>query len=315
MTRFVTCSVVAGCVGLTAALAAQQGPVIRSTSEIVRVFVTATDHDGHLVTDLTQKEFEARDEGKPQPISVFDNSPKPIELITLLDVSGSMHGNLPLLRGASQQLLMRLGADDVARLGTFGKQVDISPEFTHDANVLLASLPREIDPEAPTPLWRAVDQAMDLFTDGADKRRIVLVLTDGQDTGMTTFSKKLVSPAEIIDRARKDDVMIYAVGMRSRSERPPQMQPGLGGLRAALTEDLPDPGLAKVAEESGGGYTEIRYGQDLAAAFTRVVDELHSQYLLGYEPPKHDGKVHHIDVKVARSGVKSRARKSYVAPK
>jgi Ca-activated chloride channel family protein len=314
MIRF-TCGLLVACVGFTIALAAQQPPVIRSTSEIVRVFVTVTDRDGRLVTNLVQNDFEARDEGKPQPISVFDNSPKPIQLITLLDVSGSMHGNLPLLRGASDQLFRHLGADDVARLGTFGKDVIISPEFTQDAKALLASLPAEIDPQAPTPLWRAVDQAMDLFKDGPDKRRIILILSDGQDTGMTQFSKKLVSPAEIIDRARSEDVMIYAVGMQSRSDRPPMLQPGIDGLRAALTRDLPDPGLAKVAEESGGGYTEIRYGEDLGAAFTRVAEELHSQYLLGYEPPKRDGKVHKIDVRVSKSGAKPRARKSYVAPK
>ena len=79
--------------------------------------------------------------------------------------------------------------------------------------------------------------------------------------------------------------------------------------------DLPDPGLALVAQETGGGYTEIRFGQDLAAAFAHVADELHSQYLLGYAPPKRDGKIHDISVRVAQRGLKVRARKSYVAPK
>ena len=65
--------------------------------------------------------------------------------------------------------------------------------------------------------------------------------------------------------------------------------------------DLPDPGLARVAQETGGGYIEIRFGQDLAAAFAQVADELHSQYLLGFAPPKRDGKVHDIDVRVSRA--------------
>jgi hypothetical protein len=82
-----------------------------------------------------------------------------------------------------------------------------------------------------------------------------------------------------------------------------------------VTADLPDPGLAVVAEQTGGGYTEIRYGQDLGAAFARVADELHSQYLLGFAPPKRDGKVHDLDVRVSQRGVKPRARKNYVAPK
>jgi Ca-activated chloride channel family protein len=301
-------SVIAG-----ATLVAQQ--TIRSTGELVRVFVTATERDGHLVTDLKQSDFEVRDEGKPQPIIAFANSPKPIELIALLDVSGSMYGNLPLLRSASEQLFKRLGEDDVARLGTFGQQVQIGPEFTHDVDALLATLPREIDEHAPTPLWRAVDNAMDLFKDDPDKRRLILVLSDGKDSGVTGFRQKIVSPAQIIDRAIQEDVMLYAVAMRSNEAQPRQIGVGLEALREAATRNLPDPGLARVAEETGGGYTEIRYRQDLAGEFARVADEIHSQYLLGYEPPKHDGKVHKIEVKVARSGVKPRARKSYVAPK
>ena len=73
--------------------------------------------------------------------------------------------------------------------------------------------------------------------------------------------------------------------------------------------------LLQVAEQSGGGYTEIRPNQDLAEAFARVVDELHSQYLIGFAPPKRDGKVHDIEVKIpTQRGLKPRARKNYVAP-
>jgi hypothetical protein len=79
--------------------------------------------------------------------------------------------------------------------------------------------------------------------------------------------------------------------------------------------DWPDPGLARVAQESGGGYTEIRLGEDLGVAFARVADELHSQYLVGFAPPKRDGKVHDIEVRLTQRGLTPRARKSYVAPK
>jgi len=110
-------------------------------------------------------------------------------------------------------------------------------------------------------------------------------------------------------------VMVYGVGMRSRGSRP--TTPGIGpaGLQAALLADMPDPGLALVPELTGGGYAEIRFGQDLGEAFTRVLDELHSQYLLGFAPPRRDGKVHDIDVKVNVSKLKPRARRSYLAPR
>ena len=81
-----------------------------------------------------------------------------------------------------------------------------------------------------------------------------------------------------------------------------------------MMADLPDPGLARVAEETGGGYAEIRFGQDLAAAFAQIADELHSQYLIGFAPPKRDGKVHRVELRVSTRGLKPRARRSYVAP-
>jgi VWFA-related protein len=152
---------------------------------------------------------------------------------------------------------------------------------------------------------------MDAFGKDREQRRVVLVLSDGKDTGMGGgFQRHVSSQAGVIDRARDEDVMIYAVGMRSRQRRTGPMD-----MRTAMLADLPDPGLARVAEESGGGYLEIRGGDDLGAAFARVADELHGQYLLGYAPPKRDGKAHDIDVRVTEKGFKPRARKSYVAPK
>jgi len=296
--------------------AAQQQPTFRGTADNVRVFTTVTDRDGRLVTTLEQKDFEIRDEGKPQQISLFDNSPQPIRLIVLLDVSGSMEGNLQLLRDSSGELFKRLRMDDAIRLGTFGHDVTISPTFTRDPAELRASLPRAIAPDAPTPLWRAIDEGLGIFRNREedDGRPVILVLSDGKDSGPIGFRPKFVSQVEVIDRARELGVMVYGIGMRSRGR---QQMPGLGpgGLQAALMSDWPDPGLARVAEETGGGYVEIRAGQDLGAAFAQVADELHSQYLLGFAPPKRDGKVHEIDVRLVQKGMKSRARKSYVAPK
>jgi VWFA-related protein len=143
---------------------------------------------------------------------------------------------------------------------------------------------------------------------------VILVLSDGKDSGPIGFRQRPGSQAGVIDRARLEDVMIYAIGLRSRRARPAQPGLGPGGLQSMLLADLPDPGLARVAEETGGGYTEIRPGQDLGAAFAGVADELHTQYLLGFAPPRRDGKTHEIEVRINKGGLKPRARKSYVAP-
>ena len=314
MNRILASAVLAACLLGAHDTAARQQPVFRGRGDAVRVFVTVTDRAGRLVTTLARDDFEIRDEGRPQPITLFDNNPQPIRLIVMLDVSGSMEGNLPLLRAASEQLIGRLRPDDLMRLGTFGHSIAMSPSFTRDSRELLETLPRTIAEDAPTPLWPAVDEALRAFADEGDERRVVLVLSDGKDSGPIDFRRRYVSQAEVIDRARDDDVMIYGVGMRSRS-RQRQVGLGPGGLQAALMADLPDPGLALVAEHTGGGYAEIRFGQDLGAAFAQIADELHSQYLIAFAPPKRDGKAHDIEVKVNQRGLKPRTRRSYVAPK
>jgi len=303
-------------------------PTFKGSTDMVRVFVTVIDRDGKLVTNLSRENFEVRDDGKPQEITAFDNTPLPIRIIAMLDCSGSMSGNLQLLRASSQQLFRRLKGGDGARVGSFGHDVQISETFTNDPDKLDRALPDSIAPDAPTPLWRAVDEAMsilkpakpsgdDVKKDDPDARPVVLVLSDGKDSGPIGFqlNKKYIDQVTVIEHARNESVMIYGIGMRSRQAHPRQPGIGPGGLMASLTEDMPDPGLAKVAEETGGGYTEVRLNQDLGAAFAHVADELHSQYLIGYAPPKKDGKVHKIEVKVNQRGMEPRARKTYVAAK
>jgi hypothetical protein len=77
----------------------------------------------------------------------------------------------------------------------------------------------------------------------------------------------------------------------------------------------PDPGLPKIAEETGGGYFELMRADDLRSTFARVADELHQQYALAFEPTKLDGKRHELEIKIKTKGMKVRARKYYVAAK
>src|SRR3954471_15972253 len=219
MNRVLGCSALAVCLVAALGAAAAQQPVFRGESEAVRVFVTVMDRDGRLVTTLTRENFEIRDQGQPQPITQFDNRPQPIRLIVMLDVSGSMAGNLPLLRAASTQLFTRLREDDGVRVGSFGHDVTISASFTHDPNELASALPTDIAPDAPTPLWRAMEQAMDTFGREDDRRKVILVLSDGKDSGPLSLRQRPSSQADVIDRARREDVMVYGVGMRSRNAR------------------------------------------------------------------------------------------------
>src|SRR5215204_4156393 len=117
MKRSLMAATLLACAAVVAASAAQQQPVFRAGQDVVRVFATVTDRDGRLVTTLTRDDFEVRDEGKAQPLTLFDNSPQPIRLIVMLDVSGSMSGNLSLLCSAAGQHFPRFPPRYVSNLG------------------------------------------------------------------------------------------------------------------------------------------------------------------------------------------------------
>jgi len=76
----------------------------------------------------------------------------------------------------------------------------------------------------------------------------------------------------------------------------------------------PDGRLKTFAEETGGGYFELKDTDDLGPTFTRVAQELHSQYVLGFAPTVRDGKLHDLEVRIAQRGMTARARQTYVAP-
>ena len=89
--------------------------VFRSSIDLVRVHATVADAEGRLVTSLERGDFEILDNGQPQAIAVFANSPQPLRLVLLLDVSGSMAGNLELLKSGAEHLFTRLRPDDAVR--------------------------------------------------------------------------------------------------------------------------------------------------------------------------------------------------------
>ena len=297
-------------IGVALGASSQQQPVFRAGADTVPVYVTVTDKSGRLVPDLAQMDFQVFDNGKPQPITAFDNSPQAIRLIVMVDVSGTMFRNLQLLRAAGGQLVSQLGPGDLAKIGVFGDTIDIGPTFTHDARELIASLPTDISPNASTPLWRAIDKAIGELGH-SEGRPVVLVMSDGKDTSPVA-GRHWMTQLDVLDHATREDVMVYGIGVQSRG---PGM-PGMGGNpMEAMVANLPDPGLGTLAIATGGGYFELRPRDDLGESFGRVLDELHHQYLLGFAPPARDGKEHKIEVKLTRKDLKPRARKTYRSEK
>lgn len=280
------------CVQLTSA---QQS--FKTGTRTVAIYATVVDTTGRLVTNLSKENFTVYDNGKPQPIGLFANDPQPITMTVMLDTSGSMTPNVALVRTATMALVSYLKPDDQVRLGTFGGRIIMSPAFTNKGDELAPFVWEHMRPGGGTPLWDAVDIAMDTLADRTG-RRVVLMFTDGKD------SQSRLNMKDDMRRAEQQEFMIYAIGCWGT---------GNGGGRFDPKLEKPDDGLRKIADQTGGGYTELQWSDDLNASFQRVAEELHSQYVLGFSPEKPDGKLHKLEVKVNVPGVTVRTRKSYVS--
>ena len=300
---------------LTVALGAQQ-PTFKSGARTVAVYATVTEREGRLVPDLTRDDFEVRDNGKPQPVTVFSNEVQPISVIVMLDRSGSMKGNFGLLEAAGEAFVRKLLPTDKARIGSFAEKIQLDPEnFTSNQQELITVLRTKLQEQGPTPLWNAIDASIQALKP-QEGRRVVLVFSDGADNP-GNFKLNNRSFMDVMRRAQEADVMVYAVGLESTGG-PPMGGGGFGGrggIGGGFGGSRPDPGLAAIADETGGGYFELRRAEDLATTFARVADELHRQYLLGFSPTNLDNKMHKLEVKVKKGGMKVRSRKEYFAGK
>lgn len=276
------------------ALATAQEPVFKSGARTVRVITTVTDAQRRLVSDLQLEDFTILDEGKPQTITVFENRVEPFTVVVMLDKSASMTAHLDLLDAAAEQFLLRMLPDDKGQVGAFSDKIQMSGTFTSDRDELIAAL-KDLQFGNPTRLYDAINESMAALR-RAEGRKVVLVFTDGEDTASR------MGLGDVLDRARQEEVMVYAIGLEVDY---------FDGIRRVRSR--PDRGLRKLAEETGGGYFELKKTDDLAPTFTRVAQELHSQYTLGFTPAVLDGKEHKLEVRIRKPGYTARARKSYIA--
>jgi Ca-activated chloride channel family protein len=271
-----------------------QEPTFRSGTRIVPVITTVTDAQGRLVPGLEQDDFTILDNGKPQEIVFFQDEVQPFMVVVMLDYSASMTANLDRLAAAAEQFILRMLPADKGQVGSFSDKIQFSGTFTSNRDNLIFAL-KDLQFGNPTRLYDAIDESIGMLND-VEGRKVVLVFTDGDDTASRT------GMGSVLDRARDQEVMIYSIGLESEY---------FNGQRQVRSR--PDRGLRRLSEETGGGYFELKRTDELAPTFTRVAQELHSQYTLGFTPAMLDGKEHKLMVRMKQPGMTARARRTYIA--
>jgi VWFA-related protein len=271
----------------------QDDDVLSVNTNLVVLNVTATDGKGEYVHGLKRGDFKVFEDGREQQVTNFSEEETPFAVALLLDISGSMEGRVSLARSAAIRFLDGLRENDVAAVYSFESKVEQVQEFSGSRDLT----PRAfgLGAKGLTVLNDAIVQAAADLAKRPEKRRTILVLSDGADT------KSHASADKALAAAFAANATIYSVDMGERTTA------GAAGEMAAAGA------LKNFASKSGGRYVPTPGGRELREAFGEIVEELSNQYTVGYRPTNtaRDGRWRNIEVKVSRPGVSARTRKGY----
>jgi len=325
----------------------------RTGVELINVNATVTDQSGRFVSGLTKDDFRVFEDEQPQAVTHFSADRVPVSLGIVLDTSGSMDGDkMSAAKEALERFLVQLlDPEDEVFLYRFDDTPELVEGWTRDKRRISDAL-RRIKPRGGTALYDAVADAVQMAQQGHNKKKAVVIISDGNDTGSRT---DVFSVKQLI---RETEVLVYAIGIDSpptafgsyrlpvmmQRQRPPRLPiplpfPVPGGRRPnplppPQPPTSPIPGgtsrsrpsgtddrvnvvaLRDITDDSGGRTEIIRSTRDLDPATAGIADELSKQYYLGYAAagPK-DGRWHAIRVEVRSPSYHVRARRGYVAGK
>jgi Ca-activated chloride channel family protein len=297
-------TVLAGTLLAGAPAPAQRTPVFRAGLDLVDVTVSVRDGKGGLVSDLGAGDFVVREDGRPQKVDLFAPAALPEEreelalnLGMLFDTSGSMRKDLRLSQESAIRFLEAIPRARDLVLIFFDRDIRLSRYSSENQQGIFGRI-LETQGDGFTALYDAIAVYLSRVSE-TPGRKVLVVFTDGDDTTSRT------SPGEVQALVRSSSVTIYPVAF------PGQHRPGsTEALRARSF-------LASLAELSGGRVFQPAASRELAGIYQSILDELGTQYVLGYvsDNPKRDGKFRKIAVEIRRPGLKVRHRTGYDAPK
>ncbi|MEO7673554.1 MAG: VWA domain-containing protein [Pyrinomonadaceae bacterium] len=280
----------------TLIFAQEDDVVIRVDSSLVLLNATILDKAGKPVGGLRQNQFKVFEDGTEQSVSFFSAEETPFAAVILIDTSGSMEERVSMARAAAINFLDGLRANDNAAIYRFDSKVFLVQQFSGSRDVDEKIF--EIKADGMTALNDAIFKAAAELAKRTEKRRAIIVLSDGEDT----FSAK--SAAKALKSAQDADASIYTVDMSAITNSESKRVQNQAVLK-------------NFAEKTGGKFISTPGGAALRQTFKSIVEELGVQYTLGYEPSnlKKDGKWRAIELKVSRPNLTIRTRKGYNATK
>ena len=282
---------------------ADQEDAVRLSSDLVVLTVTVTDAAGQYAHGLKDKDFKIFEDGAPQTLSSFFAEESPFAAAILMDMSASMETKFGLVRAAAASFVDHIREDDQVAVYGFNNKVRLFQEFTNTRDI--SEYVWEAEAEGNTRLYDCMSDAIDALLRREEKRRAILLISDGWDS-----SSQKASLESVMKKALGAGVIVYTIDLIDNNMM-------MGSAKEVLFLRRGRKEMQDFAEQTGGRYIHSPQGDKLEEGFTNIVDELRNQYTLTYYSTnqKHDGRWRKLSVATERRGLSTRSRRGYYAPK
>ena len=272
----------------------QDNDEILIDSSVVIINASITNSKGGNAAGLRKEQFKVFEDGVEQRIEYFSSEETPFATVILLDTSGSMQERVSMARAAAIRFLDGLRESDSAAIYRFDSKISLVQPFSNSRDIAEAAF--DLKADGMTRMNDAIHQAAVELSKREEKRRAIIVLSDGQDTMSNRPSDRALRSAMAAD------IAIYTIDMSPT-----------GDAKRVQNQAV----LKNLAEKSGGTFVLTPGGAAMREAFEKIVAELVQQYTLGYSPlnTKRDGKWRAIELRVAKPDLNIRTRKGYNAEK
>lgn len=261
---------------------------------------------------LQQKDFTIRDDGLPQEISFFESGETPLDLVLLLDLSGSTADKIGLIRKSAKRFVDAVRPGDRVAILTFTADIQLVSRLTSDHAALKKSIDDIEKPVGGTNFWDALRFVLEhvaIQSRVEQRRSAIVVMTDGVDNALPgVFGDGSVTTFDqLMKIVRGMDTIILPIYLDTEKESNPRSTPPSA---YTLARDQ----LAMLASESGNQVYRARRVKDLDGVYAQVIRDLSTVYSIGYRPDnrKHEGAWHDVAVQVVgHPDILVRAKRGY----
>jgi Ca-activated chloride channel homolog len=278
---------------------------------LVVLHATVLDKKGKRVDNLTQQDFRVYEDGAPQKLTVFSHADIPVTMGIIIDDSGSMRDKRPAVNAAALTFVKTSNPQDQVFVVNFNDSyyLDTPGNFAQNMEELKGALGK-IDSRGGTALYDAVYASLDHMKLGNRDKKVVLVITDGEDNASR------YSFEELLRYAQKSNAVVYCIGLLGDEEPGGLFKLHGGGAKRAAKA------LRELAQATGGQAYFPRTLDDVESTCTQIAHDIRNQYTLGYYPTnfKQDGtyrtvRVEAFDPQHHDHPLDVRTRAGYYAPK